>query len=127
MVCTEQFTLGFYFQTLTKILGQPRRFFSELSPDMGIKKPLGFLVVSSLFFSGASLVNNMPPQPVMLGGIFFINAMGMAFIAGGLGYMVMTMIMGQRVTFTRFFSIYALSSGVTLLASWIPFFWITEP
>jgi hypothetical protein len=128
MVCREQFTLGFYFQTLTKILGQPRRFFSELSPDTGLKKPLGFLFVSSLFFTGASLVTDMSPQPVMLGGILFINAMGMAFIAAGLGYMVMTMIMGQRVTFTRFFSIYALSSGVTLLASWVPFFfWITEP
>ncbi len=128
MVYTEQFTLGFYFQTLTKILGQPRRFFSELSPDMGLKKPLGFLVVSSLFFTGASLANDMPPQPVILGGIFFINAMGMAFIAAGLGYMVMTMIMGKRVTFIRFFSIYALSSGVTLLVSWVPFFfWITEP
>ncbi len=70
----------------------------------------------------------MPPQPVILGGIFFINAMGMAFIAAGLGYMVMTMIMGKRVTFIRFFSIYALSSGVILLVSWLPFiFWITEP
>ena len=54
--------------------------------------------------------------------------MGMVFIAAGIGYMVMTMIMGRRVTFVRFFSIYALSAGVTLLASWLPFFiWLTEP
>jgi hypothetical protein len=128
MLYTKQFTLAFYLQTLTKILGQPRRFFSELSPDTGLKQPLGFLIVSSLFFTGAGLVTDMPPQPVIIGSIFFINAMGMAFIAAGLGYMVMTMIMGRRVTFIRFFSIYALSSGVTLLASWVPlFFWITEP
>ena len=128
MVYSEQFTLAFYLQTLTKVLGQPRKFFSELSPDMGLKKPLGFLVVSSLFFTGASLVNDMPEQPIVLGAIFFVNAMGMAFSAAGLGYVVMVIIMGKRVTFIRFFSLYAFSSGVTLLGSWVPlFFWITEP
>lgn len=125
---TEKFTYTFYFHALTKILGEPRRFFSELPRDMRFKRPLGFLFVSSLFFAGASLVIRMPANPVILGVIYFINAMGMVFIAAGFGYMVMTMIMGRRVTFVRFFSIYALSSGVTLLASWIPFFvWLTEP
>jgi len=125
---TEKFTLQFYFRTLTKILRGPRRFFNELPQDLGLKQPLGFLIVSSLFFAGASLVRGMPPNPVVLGIIFFTNAMGMAFIAAGLGYMVMTAMMGKKVTFTRFFGIYALSSGVTLLASWAPFFvYLTEP
>jgi len=124
----ENFSLGFYFQALTKMLGKPRIFFSELPRDAGLKRPLYFLFVSSLFFAGASLMSNRPPNPVIMGGIFFINAMGMVFIAAGIGYLVMTMIMGRQVTFTRFFSIYALSFGVTLLASWLPFFmWLTEP
>jgi len=125
---TGNFSLGFYFQALTKMLGEPRRFFSELPRAMGLKRPLGFLFVSSLFFAGASLMSNRPPNPVIMGSIFFINAMGMVFIAAGIGYLVMFMIMGRQVTFTRFFSIYALSFGVTLLASWLPFFmWLTEP
>ena len=64
----------------------------------------------------------------MMGGIFFINAVGMVLITASLGYMVMIMTLGKRATFIRFFSIYAFSSGVTLLASWLPFFLIiTEP
>jgi hypothetical protein len=40
----------------------------------------------------------------------------------------MTMFWGRKVTFRRFFSVYAIASGVTLLASWIPLFiFITEP
>jgi hypothetical protein len=40
----------------------------------------------------------------------------------------MVMTMGRTVTFARFLGVYALSSGVTLLASWVPFFaLLTEP
>ena len=57
-----------------------------------------------------------------------VNAIGMVLIAAALGYLVMALTIGKQVSFTRFFSVYAFSSGVTLLASWIPFFiWITEP
>ena len=125
---TEKFTLRSYFRILSRLLGEPGRFFSELPQEFGLKQSTGFLLVSSLFFTVAGLVSNTCSSPVSMGVIFFINAMGMVFIAAGLGYMVMTMTMGRRVTFTRFFSIYALSSGVTLLASWVPFFiWLTEP
>ena len=73
-------------------------------------------------------MSNLTPNPLVMGGVFFINAMGMTFIAASIGFMVMIAIMGRRVTFARFFSIYALSAGVTLLASWLPFFiWLTEP
>ena len=124
----ENFSLGFYFHALTKMLRQPRMFFSELPQDAGIKKPLGFLLVSSLVFAGASLMSNLSPNPLVMGGVFFINAMGMTVIAASIGFMVMIAIMGRRVTFARFFGIYALSTGVTLLASWLPcFIWLTEP
>jgi hypothetical protein len=74
------------------------------------------------------VVSNMPSNPIYLGSIFFINAVGMVLIASCLGYMVMVMFLGRAVTFKRLFSIYAFSSGLTLLAAWIPFFiWITEP
>ena len=125
---TEKFTFRFYFSTLNKVLEKPRKFFSKLPQETGLKKSLAFLSVSSLFFAVACTVSGMCPNPFVTGSIFFINAIGMVFISAGLGYMAMTMIMGKNVTFARFFSIYAFSSGVTLLASWIPFFiWLTEP
>jgi len=125
---TEKFTLGFYFQYLTMMLREPRRFFADLPPDVGVKKSLGFLVSSGLFYAIAGIVSQMASKPIILGGIFFLNAVGMAFIAAGIGYLVMVMTLGKRITFTRFFSIYAFSSGVTLLAAWVPFFvWLTEP
>lgn len=110
------------------MLREPGTYFKELPHEMGLKQPLGFLVVSSVFFMGASLVRTLPLNPIFWGAVFLINATGMVFIAAGLGYMVMAIIMGKRVTFKRFLSIYAFSSGVTLLASWVPlFFWLTEP
>jgi hypothetical protein len=122
------FTLKYYFHALTKLLGEPRKFFSELPQDMGSRQPLGFLCISSLIFAGGSLMITQPSNRMVMGGIFFINAVGMAVIAAGVGYMVMTVVVGRKVTFGRFFGIYALASGVTLLASWIPFFmWLTEP
>ena len=118
---------NFYFQTLSKLLGEPRCFFSELPVDVGFIKPLSFLIVSSIFFSVASLICSMPSNLIYLGSIFFINAVGMVLIASGLGYTVMIMFWGKSVTFKRFFSIYAFSSGITLLVAWIPFFiWFTE-
>jgi hypothetical protein len=128
MHSTKNFSFRFYFHALSKMLGEPRSFFSELPVDLGFIKPLGFLIVSSIFFTGAGVVSGIPSNPIYLGSIFFINSVGMVLIASGLGYMVTVMIMGRAVTFKRLFSIYAFSSGITLLAAWIPFFiWFTEP
>jgi hypothetical protein len=63
-----------------------------------------------------------------MAGILLINAIAMPFIAAGTGFMVMTMTIGKRVTFTKLFAVYAFAGGVTMLASWIPLFvWVTEP
>jgi len=124
----DKFSIRFYFKTLTRLLGEPRKVFAAFPPEPGFKKPVGFLLISSLFFTGASLCVNAYTQPVIMAAILFINAVGMALIASSLGYLVVILTMGRCQTFTRFFSIYALASGVTLLASWIPYFvWLTEP
>ncbi|MDY7032843.1 MAG: YIP1 family protein [Thermodesulfobacteriota bacterium] len=123
-----KFGLQFYFQTIARLMWAPRRFFSDLSHEVGFLRSLGVLIVSSLFFGGAGIMNDTSENPLIKGGIFFTNAISMTFLAAGIGYMVMTMMLGRCVTFTKLFSVYALSSGVTLLASWIPFFvWLTEP
>ncbi len=123
----NHFSVGYYFQALAKVLGEPGSFFRELQ-DAGFKQSLGFLMVSSVFFSGASLLTRSFARPLVTGGIFFVNAVVMTVIAAGLGYMLMSMFFGKKTTFSRLFAVYAYASGVTLLASWIPLFvWLTEP
>lgn len=123
-----RFSIGFYCQSLAKALGTPVSFFRDLPEDMGLSQSMGFLLVSSVFFAAASLTTREFNAPWVSSGIFFINAVGMTLIAAGLGYITMTMFWGRKVTFCRFFSVYAFASGVTLLASWIPLFvFITEP
>jgi hypothetical protein len=123
----NRFTLGFYFQSLTRMLSSPARFFSEMPQDTGFGQSLGFLIVSALFFAGASMTT-LYDKRLLMGGIWLVNAVVMPMILAGISFMVMTMSMGKRVTFQRLFSVYAFATGVTLLASWIPLFvWITEP
>ena len=125
---TDQFSFGFYFKALAKVLGEPGTFFRELPVDSGFNQSFGFLLMSSVFFAGASLLTRQFTQPLLTGCIFFINAIGMTMVAAGLGYMLMSMFFGKKVKFSRLFAVYAYASGVTLLASWIPLFvWLTEP
>ena len=124
---TDKFGLVFYFQALTMILGSPGQFFEELPQDTGYRRPFGFLLISSLFFVGASLTQ-AHDKPWFMAAILFLNALGMTFITAVVGFMVMGMIRGRRIPFPRIFAVCAYSSGVTMLASWIPLFvWITEP
>lgn len=124
----RNFNLRFYFRILTKIIREPGNFFSNVPADIGLKQPGGFLLTSSLICMVAHLASNMPQNPILIGSILFINAIGMTFIAAGIGYMLMLMFMGKQVRFLFFFSVYAFSLGVILLFSWLPFFvWMTEP
>ncbi|MBU0736229.1 MAG: hypothetical protein KKG10_18995, partial [Proteobacteria bacterium] len=123
----NRFTFGFYFQSLTRLLSSPSRFFSELPYETGFRQPLGFLMMSSLFFTGASLTT-IGENQILMSGILLVNAVVMPFIIAGISFMVMTMSIGKRVTFARLFSVVVFATGVTLLASWIPLFvWLTEP
>ncbi len=127
MTDAKKFSIKYYFHVLSRMIGDPKTFFSELSPDTGMKSPLIFLTISALIFTLSSLMND-PPNPALAAGILLLNAMGMVFVASGLGYMVIMITLGKRIAFHRVFAIYAFSSGVTLLASWMPYFLIiTEP
>ncbi|EFK11284.1 conserved hypothetical protein [delta proteobacterium NaphS2] len=122
-----KFSFALYFRVLMGILSSPRRFFSGL-PDSGAMAPaMGCLLVSSLFYACAAFTQPHE-QPLLTAAILFLNAVGMCFISAFLGFAAMIMTLGKRVAFPRFFSVYAFSSSVTLLAAWIPLFlWITEP
>jgi hypothetical protein len=125
---TDPFSIPFYVQAVFGILGRPRKFFSELPSGIGMKPSLVFLVVSALFFCIASLTNTRLQAFYIMGAVHLFNAVGMVFIMAGLGYLVMMLSIGRKVTFDRFFSVYALCSGVVLLVSWVPYAAIfTEP
>lgn len=128
IVQTEKFSMRFYARTVFELLGQPRKFYCALPQSIAIMPILGFLTVSAGFSSMASLLNTRFHNFYLAGAIYLFNAMGMVLILAGLGYMVMTLCIGKKVAFAKMFSIYALSSGVTLLVSWIPYFVVlTEP
>jgi hypothetical protein len=128
MKICDGFGLAYYVQTLTRLLGEPGRFFSEYPRHPGFGPALCFLVVSSVIFAGARLACTAPPRPLLIGAILLLNALGMVFIASGLGYLVLRLFGGRTVNYPMFFNIYALSSGITLLASWVPFLVIlSEP
>jgi hypothetical protein len=127
MTKADRFTLGFYYQAVTKTLTAPGEFFDELPKEVGFRLPLGFLILSSLFFVGASLTQ-VHERPILMAGILLINAMGMPLISAGISFMVMIMVVGKRESFARVLAVYAFAAGVTMLASWIPLFvWLTEP
>lgn len=120
--------MHFYAQAVFGLLGQPRKFYDALPESIPMASVLGFLAVSSVFSSMASLLNTKIQNFFLTGAIYLFNAVGMVLIMAGLGYLVMVLCFGKKVSFARLFSIFALSSGVTLLVSWIPFFVVfTEP
>jgi hypothetical protein len=88
---TDRFLMNFYVQAVFGILGRPRKFFSELPLTIGMKQSLVFLVISALFFCAASLMNIRIHAVYIMGGIYLFNAVGMVFIMGALGYLVMTL------------------------------------
>jgi hypothetical protein len=127
MTETARFSMGFYFQAFIRMLGAPGEFFSQFPEKVGFQQPLGFLILSSLFFTGASLTC-LRESHVVMAGILLMNAVSMTFVAACTGFFVMAMTIGKRTTFVKFFAVYAFSAGVTMLASWIPLFvWLTEP
>ena len=123
----EQSFAGTYFRSLTGMLSTPGKFFRDLPQDVPFGRPFIFLVVSALFFVGASLTC-VGDNHLIMGAVYFTNAVVMPFITAGISYLVITMTMGRKVPFVRLFAVFSFAAGVTLLASWIPLFvWITEP
>ena len=118
----------FYGYALIQILIEPRQFFMELSDKTTLGKSLGFCVLCRVFFVSASLLTGGYSNPVRMGFVFFFNSAGMVFISSALSYMIMVMILGKKAGFKLLFGVHAFSAGVTLLVSWMPFFfWFTEP
>jgi hypothetical protein len=128
MVIRKTFSLRVYVKTIAGLLMSPRGFFAETENLTGIWSPMAFLFVSSFLFTAASAVSVGPDRPLWVSAVLFVNAVGMVWIAAALGWMVMVLTVNRKASFGKLFGIYAFSSGLTLLASWVPFFLVlTEP
>jgi len=122
-----KFTIGRYFQIMTKMVGEPGQFFSDISNAMSFTQALGCLVISCLFFTGASLTQ-IHETNILIAGILFLNAVAMPVIAACVTFVVINISFFKSVTFVRLLSVYSYAASVTLLLSWIPLFiWLTEP
>lgn len=112
--------LTFYSRTVRGILGHPRKFFGDLPESVGLAQAAGFLTVSAIVHCAAALIYTTPSNYLVMGGTLMANAIGMVFLLAGFGYTVVSVTSKSKVRFGRLFRIYALSTGVTLLISWVP-------
>ncbi|MBU0992083.1 MAG: YIP1 family protein [Proteobacteria bacterium] len=122
------FSAHYYVTTLSGLLRKPGVFFRESLDQETSLRAFLFLLISGVFSTAAALLMNPDIRALLPTGILFVNAIGMSVLAAFTGYGIMVMMVGKKISFARFFNIYAFSSGVILLASWIPFLVIiTEP
>lgn len=113
--------LKFYYQTLARMVRSPGRFFREKEASFSGTQCLGFLVFSTLLFTGVDLLFRPRENPALIGGIWLFNEVGMALVAAAVGYGLMVMLVGRRAGFTQVFNVVALCSGTTLLIAWVPY------
>ncbi|OGR22294.1 MAG: hypothetical protein A2277_17025 [Desulfobacterales bacterium RIFOXYA12_FULL_46_15] len=117
----------FYGYALIQILIEPKRFFTELPDNASLIVSLGFCTVCSLFYTGASLLTGGYDDLSIMGGVFFLGSLGMAFVSSLISYITMILTINRKTGFEMIFSIHAFSSGIILLISWVSFFfWFTE-
>ena len=124
----EKFSFAVYVKVISEIARQPKVFFQDNPAGKSWKTPLFVLMISGLIFSIASVVASMAKAPLLMGMVYFANAVGMVFITSGIGYLLLRLFMKTKVSYHRIFAIYAYASGAVLLMSWLPYMiWITEP
>jgi hypothetical protein len=114
-----------YWDTLSQLIREPRRFFAR---EGGGLSPVAFLAVSSALSALAGISLGAQPGNLVMAAVLFVNAFGMTVLAAVLAYGVLVPLAGRGLTFRRLFDIYAHSAGVTLLVSWNPVLLVvTEP
>ena len=124
----EANVLGVYSMMAIQLFSSPGKFFNELNNKFRVKHSAGFLLISALLFTVASIQILKPDDQLIGSAILFTNAFGMALLLSIIGYALMGASVGRKVSFAAFFSVYAYASGATLLASWIPYTLVfTEP
>lgn len=128
MTLTELTAPGYYARALTRLLGEPGRFYSDMGQKGDSQHAMLFLVIASLFHAAAGLLQSVSTTPARVFFALFLNGIGMACLCAVVLFSAQAMMFGRKICFGTVLSIVAYSSGVTLLVSWVPFFiWLTEP
>ncbi len=123
----KESTWGGYFTTVSSIISSPLSFFQTLPKENSLKRPLIFLLISSIFYSVVS-ISYLYDNSSIIGIIFLANALFMPFLAAVFSFSVAAVLpLAERPSFFSVFSVYAYASGVVMLLSWIPSLgWIFE-
>lgn len=118
----------FYGYAVIQILIEPRLFFKELPGNTTWVKSLGFCMICSTFYVFAGILAGSAASPVKTGAVFFLISTGLMLLSSGLSYLIMVMTLGKKSKFELILNVYAFSSGVILLVSWMSvFLWVAEP
>ncbi len=120
METTNALSLASHGRTFFQLVGAPGKFFETRRHQLYPRASMGFLVISALLFTAASLVFQRCQTPMVTGAILLGNAVGMVIILSFIGYLVMVVSMGKKVRYRQLFSVYAYASGACLIAAWIP-------
>ena len=122
------FGLGTYVHVLSKLLRHPRTFFEEREKDAAAGQALYVLLISSLIFALASVISLMSASPLVMGAIYFVNAVGMAVLGSIITYGLTRLFVKMPTSYPKFFSLHAYAAGAVLIFSWMPYMlWLTEP
>lgn len=123
---TDRFTAGYYLKAIKRLVLNPAGFFRGIPEDEGMKRPLWFLLTSSIIMAAASLTQPHE-RPLLAAVAMFVNAMGMPYIFSAIGFSVATALMRKPIRYSRFFAVYAYASGLFVLVAWLPaFMWFGE-
>ncbi len=115
-----KFTIGGYFNTVSSIISSPSHFFRTLPKESSLRRPMVFLLVSSIFYSVVS-ISYLYDNSGVIGLIFLANALFMPFLAAVFSFSVAAVMpLAEKPSFSLVFSVYAYASGVVMLLSWIP-------
>lgn len=109
-----------YLDTSLQLIKAPRRFFTEADVRRQLLPPVAFLAISSIVSALSAMLLGPQPAGLLNGAVLAINGFGMALLAAGVAYPVALPLAGARISFGRIFSVFAHSSGVTLLIAWNP-------
>ena len=121
------FTVKLYMITLKDLLKEPKKFFINYSDNSKVVNPMGFLIMSCMISTLIFLYSTSFTSPVITGSLYFINALGMTFIASIITYIILSVILKGSIEFQKCFSIFAFSTGVTIIGAGVPFLlWFAE-
>ena len=123
----KAFTLKLYMTTLKSLLKEPGFFFKTYENNSNPTNPIYFLTASCIISTLIFLYSTSFSSPLVSGALYFINAFGMTFTASIITTLILSIALKRIIKFQKCFSIFAFSTGITIIGAGIPFLlWFAE-